>query len=336
PQVSGVDSFYNRLPCSTPPPTLFPLNSFTTGFQNIVDAYGVAAYREVNPALFTIITFPFLFAVMFGDVGHGLLMTLTALWMVLEEKDPKLRNNNNEIWRMMFGGRYLILLMGLFSIYTGAIYNECFSKGLATFSSAWHVGPMFEKNIWNSSVLAGSQYLSMDPVVPGVFTSPYPFGIDPVWGMSNNKLTFLNSYKMKMSVIIGIIHMTFGVCLSFFNYCSLIFVLIPELFFMLFLFGYLVFMVVYKWVAYAPSQSKSAPSILLHFINMFLFTENPDNPQLYHGQVCASFVSFTNRNISGLDFPNIVISTLTALSSNSDVVVSPFCFLNDKNAAVIK
>uniref|UniRef100_A0A669ELF3 V-type proton ATPase subunit a n=1 Tax=Oreochromis niloticus TaxID=8128 RepID=A0A669ELF3_ORENI len=286
---SGVDSFYNRLPCSTPPPTLFPLNSFTAGFQNIVDAYGVAAYREVNPALFTIITFPFLFAVMFGDVGHGLLMTLTALWMVLEEKDPKLRNNNNEIWRMMFGGRYLILLMGLFSIYTGAIYNECFSKGLATFSSAWHVGPI-------SSVLAGSQYLSMDPAVPGVFTSPYPFGIDPVWGMANNKLTFLNSYKMKMSVIIGIIHMTFGVCLSFFNYwhfrkfSSLIFVLIPELFFMLFLFGYLVFMVVYKWVAYAPSQSKSAPSILIHFIDMFLFTENPDNPPLYRGQAIVQKV----------------------------------------------
>uniref|UniRef100_A0A3Q0SBB6 V-type proton ATPase subunit a n=1 Tax=Amphilophus citrinellus TaxID=61819 RepID=A0A3Q0SBB6_AMPCI len=287
---SSVDSFYNRLPSSSPPPTLFPLNSFTEGFQNIVDAYGVASYREVNPALFTIITFPFLFAVMFGDVGHGLLMALAALWMILEEKDPKLRNNNNEIWRMMFGGRYLILLMGLFSIYTGAIYNECFSKGLATFSSAWHVGPMFEKNIWNSSVLAGSQYLSMDPVVPGVYTSPYPFGIDPVWGMANNKLSFLNSYKMKMSVIIGIIHMTFGVCLSFFNYwhfrkySSVLFVLIPELFFMLCLFGYLVFMVVYKWIAYTSVQSRSAPSILIHFIDMFLFTENAENPPLYQGQ----------------------------------------------------
>lgn len=48
-------------------------------------------------AVYTIITFPFLFAVMFGDVGHGLLMTLAALWMVLEEKDPKLKNNNNEV-----------------------------------------------------------------------------------------------------------------------------------------------------------------------------------------------------------------------------------------------
>ncbi|XP_068180981.1 T cell immune regulator 1, ATPase H+ transporting V0 subunit a3b isoform X2 [Antennarius striatus] len=293
---SGVDSFYNRLPSSTPPPTLFPLNSFTAGFQNIVDAYGVASYREVNPAVYTIITFPFLFAVMFGDVGHGILMTLAALWMVLKEKDPKLQNNNNEIWRMMFGGRYLILLMGLFSIYTGAVYNECFSRGLNVFDSAWHVGPMFEQNKWNSSVLAKYPYLEMDATTAGVFTSPYPFGIDPIWGLANNKLTFLNSYKMKMSIIIGIIHMTFGVCLSFFNYWhfrqirSVFFVLIPELIFMLCLFGYLVFMVVFKWIAYTPDQSKFAPSILIHFIDMFLFADNPQNPPLYKGQVVVQRV----------------------------------------------
>uniref|UniRef100_A0A7N6AR44 V-type proton ATPase subunit a n=1 Tax=Anabas testudineus TaxID=64144 RepID=A0A7N6AR44_ANATE len=288
---SGVDSFYNRLPSPTSPPTLFPLNSFTAGFQNIVDAYGVASYREVNPAVYTIITFPFLFAVMFGDVGHGLLMTLAAVWMILEERDPKLRNNNNEIWKMMFGGRYLILLMGLFSIYTGAIYNECFSRGLNTFSSAWRVQPMFEKNTWNASVLAGNQYLSMDPAEPGVFVSPYPFGIDPVWGMASNKLTFLNSYKMKMSVIIGIIHMTFGSVCVVHHTCSFVFfVLIPELFFMLCLFGYLVFMVVYKWIAYTPAQSKIAPSILIHFIDMFLFTDNPDNLPLYKGQAVVQKV----------------------------------------------
>ncbi|KAI1888214.1 hypothetical protein AGOR_G00182710 [Albula goreensis] len=293
---SGVDSFYNRLPSPTSPPTLFSTNSFTAGFQSIVDAYGVASYREVNPAVYTIITFPFLFAVMFGDVGHGLLMTLAALWMVLEEKDPKMRKNTNEIWQMMFGGRYLILLMGLFSIYTGAVYNECFSRGLSPFTSGWHLQPMVRHYNWSDDTLRNFQYLQLDPSVDGVFQGPYPFGIDPIWGLANNHLTFLNSYKMKMSVIIGVIHMTFGVCLSFFNYMhfgevsSVFLVLIPELMFMLCLFGYLVFMVVFKWIAYGPLESKNAPSILIHFIDMFLFTQNSDNPPLYHGQVIVQTV----------------------------------------------
>uniref|UniRef100_A0A8C1YDT4 V-type proton ATPase subunit a n=1 Tax=Cyprinus carpio TaxID=7962 RepID=A0A8C1YDT4_CYPCA len=293
---SSVDSFFNRLPATTSPPTVFPTNSFTAGFQNIVDAYGVASYREMNPAVYTIITFPFLFAVMFGDVGHGLLMTLVALWMVLEEKDPKLRKNTNEIWQMMFGGRYLILLMGLFSIYTGAIYNECFSRGLSTFSSGWHVRPNAEYYNWTSESLSLNRYLSLDPNVTDVFTGPYPFGIDPIWGLANNHLTFLNSYKMKMSVIIGVIHMTFGVCLSVFNYIhfreisSVFLVLIPELCFMLCLFGYLIFMVIYKWVVYGPMTSDSAPSILIHFIDMFLFTENKDNKPLYTGQMVVQKV----------------------------------------------
>uniref|UniRef100_A0AAR2JQK7 V-type proton ATPase subunit a n=1 Tax=Pygocentrus nattereri TaxID=42514 RepID=A0AAR2JQK7_PYGNA len=287
---SSVESFYNRLPATSSPPTLFPTNAFTAGFQNIVDAYGVASYREVNPAVYTIITFPFLFAVMFGDVGHGLIMALGALWMVLEEKDPKLRNNTNEIWRMMFGGRYLILLMGLFSIYTGAIYNECFSRGLTVFPSSWHVRPNAVFYNWTYTFRENT-YLSLDPNVTGVFTGPYPFGIDPIWGMANNHLTFLNSYKMKMSVIVGVIHMTFGVCLSFFNYVhfgeisSVFLVLIPELCFMLCLFGYLIFMVIFKWLVYGPLHSDTAPSILIHFIDMFLFADNEENKPLYSGQM---------------------------------------------------
>ena len=46
---STVPSILNRMQSKQTPPTYNKTNKFTSGFQNIVDAYGIGSYREINP-----------------------------------------------------------------------------------------------------------------------------------------------------------------------------------------------------------------------------------------------------------------------------------------------
>jgi V-type H+-transporting ATPase subunit a len=91
-------------------------------FQSIVDLYGVPNYQEANPAPFSIVTFPFMFGIMFGDYGHGSLIFIFGLFLTFFKK--KLKNGP---FKSVLPLRYMLLLMGFFSMYNGLLYNEFFA-----------------------------------------------------------------------------------------------------------------------------------------------------------------------------------------------------------------
>jgi V-type H+-transporting ATPase subunit a len=189
----SVPTIVNQLRTSKTPPTYMKTNKFTQAFQTIIDAYGTAKYQEINPGLPTLITFPFLFAVMFGDAGHGLIMTLAALALIYWEK-PLQRSKLDDLFVMLFYGRYIMLLMGVFSIYTGLLYCDVFSKDIALFGSMWE---------WPRDLRPGATAVATRKA-----GYTYPFGLDWRWHDTDNDLLFSNSYKMKLSILLGWAHVS--------------------------------------------------------------------------------------------------------------------------------
>ncbi len=63
------------------PPVKFKNNFFARPFEYYTDMYGTPNYGEIDPSGFLALTYSLLFGIMFGDVGHGVLLFIAALVM---------------------------------------------------------------------------------------------------------------------------------------------------------------------------------------------------------------------------------------------------------------
>lgn len=219
------------------PPTHFKTTEFTQCFQDLTNTYAVPSYGEINPAIFTLFTFPMLFGCMFGDVFHGLLLLAAAVYMIKNSKSLK---NCSESVKMLVDGKYIVLMFSLGAIFFGLLYSDFASLSIPLFASQKDAG------------------------------RTYPFGIDPMWHHSKSEMLFLNSTKMKMSVIIGFFHMSLGIGIAFANAVylhepiDLFAVLLPQAIMFCSFVGYMVFLIVYKWLV-----TSDHPSIIGVLVNMF-------------------------------------------------------------------
>ncbi|KAF2449649.1 vacuolar ATP synthase-like protein 98 kDa subunit [Karstenula rhodostoma CBS 690.94] len=271
----SVPTIVNQVKTSKTPPTYFKTNRFTLAFQTIIDAYGTIKYREINPALPAIVTFPFMFAVMFGDAGHGIILLSAAVAMIYYERKLQ-RSKLDELFSMIFYGRYIVLMMGIFSIYTGLLYCDAFSKELPWFKSMWE---------WETD---GK---TLGPRATRVEGHTYPFGLDWRWHETDNDLLFSNSYKMKLSILLGWCHMTFSLMWSLVNaryFKTPIDIwgnFVPGMIFFQSIFGYLSFTIVYKWSVDWAARGSDPPSLLNMLIYMFLKPGDLGQDPLFPHQV---------------------------------------------------
>ena len=265
-------------------PTYVSVNDFSFPFQEIVNQYGIPNYHEINPGFFTIVTFPFLFGIMFGDMGHGLILFCISLYLFHLANKGKRKNNNiinndempnvcheqnildskdDSMLKSLVQFRYFFLICSIFAIFCGLMYNEFFSVPLDFFGSCY-----------NSS--KNGRYVQDKEVINEYHTKKcvYPIGLDPVWIGNYNELVYTNSLKMKLSIIVGVIHMLLGIGIKGVNnyknrkFNAFFFEFIPQFLFMFILFGYMIYMIFYKWGTDYDADTSKAPSILTIMINM--------------------------------------------------------------------
>ena len=291
------------------PPTLIITNEFTSVPQMIVDTYGTPRYKEINPGYFTIITFPFLFGVMFGDIGHSLFLLCLSIYLFIQNKS--LSKSSNSMVQVLAQSRYFILLMGFFALYCGLLYNDFLSV------------PIYFSSCYNKFGKSG-EYLDKKK------DCKYKFGVDPVWIISNNELTFVNSLKMKFSVIIGVFQMSMGIVLKGLNaiydknLVDCLFVFIPQLIFMLILFGYMDALIFLKWSVNYDNEEDTAPDIKSYLMNIVLkFGELPPAPA--DGK---DWKLIGDRNLFEKLHKGILILALVCLV----IMLVPPIFLNFKKA----
>jgi V-type H+-transporting ATPase subunit a len=164
--------------------------------------------------------------------------------------------------------------MGFFAVYCGFLYNDFISIPI-DFGSCYNLTTDLNK----------TNTTDKKP------DCNYKFGLDPVWYMTDNELTFVNSMKMKLSVILGVFQMLIGIILKGMNafyekdFVEIVFIFFPQIILMLSLFGYMDFLIFAKWATSYKisgtdiSENYIAPDIKSYLMNIILKGGKlPDKP----------------------------------------------------------
>ncbi len=152
---------------------------FFEGFEILAHSLGYPREREINPTYIIAFTFPFLFGIMFADVGHGAILFIGGILLLITRKTVDI-DKVGEISRYFLLSAGIITLCGISAMAFGFLFGEFFGP-----SGVLHPVLLFK-------------------------IGPFKFGgFDPM----HEPLTLL-----RFSILIGVSFITFGLILRVVNH----------------------------------------------------------------------------------------------------------------------
>ena len=145
---------------SVVPPSKVVHNRFVRPFEEIVKLYGLPNYNEIDPTPLVALSFPILFGLMFGDLGHGLILVIGGLIVGLLIKGNQ--SIKNVCW--------IMVACGISASVAGVLFGEFFGIEFSELNPTW--GPLwfspFASTANVTSFLIFSLFVGMVQILIGI------------------------------------------------------------------------------------------------------------------------------------------------------------------------
>ncbi len=159
-------------------PRLMKNNFFVRPFETLTRMYGTPSYSEIDPTPFLAIIFPILFGLMFGDIGHGIVLIIAGLIGAVIFKNKKGTDFLNFCW--------IIFYCGLGAVLFGFLYGEFFGM--------------------HNIEIGGHVFLQLNPITI------------PILNMSLHDPISRVTAVLIFAILVGVIHINLGWVIQFLNY----------------------------------------------------------------------------------------------------------------------
>ncbi len=198
-------------------PVFFKTPGFLEPFVKLLYAYGAPLSHEINPVILMTITFPFVYGIMFADIGHASIMAIGGVLLAIAKRQLMKKGVKMDgILGMVISAGELLALCGAFGVFWGFIFGEIF--GMHEFLGI-HLHPIEIAKIGRETLIGG--FVPSEDIMAmfhfAIFVGVCQITLGLIINLANKLIN--KEFKEAISVILWLWFYN-GAAFAFFNYGS--------------------------------------------------------------------------------------------------------------------